>query len=75
VLGQQGTDEADAADIFIPVFLGKAQPLAQVLAGDVAVQVLAIYAAFLEFGTELERQRGLPRAGKAGEPNRYSFHW
>src|SRR5262249_38863759 len=61
---QELGDEADAPDVGVTVFLAESEPLAEVLADDVAVEDLDGQAAGLELGGERGRDRRLARSAE-----------
>src|SRR5215208_7560716 len=73
VAREQVGDEGDAADVGVAVLLRETEALGQVLADDVAVEYLELGSAAAELLHQLGRDRGLPRAGEAGEPETESL--
>src|SRR6266511_3704861 len=70
VARQPGGDPADPLDVRVPVLLREPEPLGDVLADGVAVEVLDEPATALELRADDLRNRGLAGSRKAGEPNR-----
>src|SRR5258706_31689 len=60
---------AHAADVGLPIFLRKAEPLGQVHAHLVAVERLDVHAAPRDLSREHRSQGGFASARQAGEPN------
>ena len=61
-------DPADALDVRVAVLLREAEPLREVRAHDVAVELLDEQASPLQLGRDEIRDRRLARPGEAGEP-------
>ena len=70
VARQQSSDEADAANVRVAIFLGESQSFAQVRAHLIAVENLDASAARHEALADALRERRFPGAGQAGEPER-----
>src|SRR4029077_966004 len=70
VSGQARGYPADSLDVRVTVLLREPEPLRQVRAHRVAVEVLDDRAAFLDCGTDEMRNGRLARARKPGEPQR-----
>ncbi len=68
--GQAGRDPADSLDVRVAVLLREPEPLGQMRADGVAVQVLDDLAAPLELGPDEVRDGRLARAGQPCEPER-----
>src|SRR5207244_1488229 len=68
VSGQARGDPANSLDVRIAVLLRETEPLRQVRAHRVAIEVLDDRAAFLDCGTDEVGDRRLARTGQSREP-------
>src|SRR5262249_3424689 len=66
---EQFSDEPDASNVGVPVFLAESQALRQVSAHDVAVEQLDIVTAVPNLVHQELGHRTLAGTGQAGEPN------